>query len=280
VAARIEAQIPYVDAALDRIVLRYDQTTLNFGIETHRVAVLNGRAAAQPPSLEQQGFMLARQPSPVVRQRFEQLVRENSAPRELQAPVNIDYMAELVPLIEKLSGAREVIAQYDTITVRFSGRASRKSWMTTAAFAHMDFVPSEVDRILNETLNLTGRSIRPFRRQVMFQTWRVITEPPQDKPLALCDERTATAADEVPLEFHGPPGSRNELVRSRGCRFSPRHQWYYFPDMSPDDLLVFKGYDSARPESMNVVHTAFDDQTAMNPVPRGSIECRYLALYD
>lgn len=29
-------------------------------------------------------------------------------------------------------------------------------------------------------------------------------------------------------------------------RFNPGHRWYYFPDMTRDELLLFKLYDSRR----------------------------------
>ena len=50
--------------------------------------------------------------------------------------------------------------------------------------------------------------------------------------------------------------------------------------MTPDEVLVFKGFDSACPDAMNAMHTAFDDETVVRAVPRGSIECRFIALYD
>lgn len=43
---------------------------------------------------------------------------------------------------------------------------------------------------------------------------------------------------------------------------------------------MFKGFDSAYPDAMIAMHTTFDDTSVINPVPRGSIECRFIALYD
>ncbi len=30
-----------------------------------------------------------------------------------------------------------------------------------------------------------------------------------------------------------------------GARFSPDDRWWYYPDMTRDEMLVFKGFDSA-----------------------------------
>ncbi|HEX7710754.1 MAG TPA: CmcJ/NvfI family oxidoreductase [Sphingomonadaceae bacterium] len=275
----ILAHIPYVDTKSDRIELRYDRRDFDFAVERHRVAVGNMRALA--PRLDREGFTFVRWPSEVVKHRWQELVTENAVPREDIAPVNADYLAELLPLIEQVgAGAREVFAQYGTITVRFSSRASERSWMSTAAFAHLDFEKSAMDRLLADTLMLTGREVKPFSRQVLYQTWRVITDPPQDEPLALCDGRTVAADDVIPMDFFGPPGSRNEFIRSRACRFSPTHRWYYLPEQTTEEVLLFKGFDSNSPDAGNAMHTAFHNAALESPVPRGSIECRFIALYD
>lgn len=278
--AAIIATIPYVSTALDSVVIHYAEPNSDFAVQAHQVTMRNGRLAQPAPDLDREGFAIVHWPSEVVLTRRDELIRENSQPREEMARVNADYLAELVPLISELSGAREVFAQYDMITVRFSKRARERGWMGTAAFAHLDFERSEIDRLRTETIALTGRDVRPFRRQVLYQTWRVITQPPQDTPLTLCDGRTVSEADIIPMEFRGPKGSRNELVRSRACRFSPRHEWYYFPNMTPEEILVFKGFDSDVPDARNAMHTAFDDLSASDPVPRGSVECRFIALFD
>jgi|GEM_PF-771408 len=277
----VVGQIPYVSSDIDRVDIFYDRRDHSFAVEKHAMLVRDMRALSPPPSLDREGFTFAHWPSHVVRTRRDELVRENSAPREEMAPVNRDYLDELIPLVRGLAaGAREVFAQYDTITVRFSASAAEQSWMTTSAFAHLDFEKGDIDRLLRETLELTGRSIAPYSRQVLIQTWRGITPAPQDEPLVLCDGRKVGAGDIVPMDFHGPKGSRNEKVHARAGRFNADHDWYYLSDMTPDEILLFKGFDSASPDAGNAMHTAFRNVAAVNPVARGSIECRFIALYD
>lgn len=277
----ITGEIPYVQTDRDRVEIRFDRQDFDFAIERHALPVRDMRILQPPPSLDHEGFTFVHWPSEVVAHRRDELIRENASPREEMAPVNADYFAELLPLIEQLApGAREVFAQHDTITVRFSSDASHKSWMSTSAFAHLDFEKSAIDRLLADTLALTGREVAPFSRQIMFQTWRVLTPPPQDEPLALCDGRSVADADVMPMDFHGPPGTRNAFIRSRACRFNPRHRWYFLAEQSVEEVLVFKGFDSASPDAGNAMHTAFRNRSVAAPVPRGSIECRFIALYD
>jgi hypothetical protein len=279
--AQATAAIPYAQTHLDRIILSYKERSPDFSVQRHDVPMHNARIAADAPSLDRHGFMLIDAPSQMVRDRLDELIAENALPRETVGPVSLSYLDEMTPLMMALSGgAREVFAQYGTITIRFSSRAAHRSWMTTAQFAHLDFEHSQVEDLLADTLHITGRKVMPYRRHVMLQTWRVITPPPQDMPLALCDGRTVSIEDIIPMDYRGVEGSRNELVRSRGCRYAPRHKWYYYPSMTPAELLVFKGYDSTAPEGMNAMHTAFDDVSVTDAVPRGSIEARFIALYD
>lgn len=279
--AAITASIPYAQSDLERINLSYKDRSANFSVERHDVSVRNARMIENAPTLDRYGFALIDAPSRIVSEELEALMAENAQPSETVGPVSLSYLDEMTPLMTTLSnGAREVFAQYGTVTIRFSNRAAHRSWMTTAQFAHLDFEHSQVEDLLVDTLRITGRIVMPYRRHVMLQTWRVVTPPPQDMPLALCDERTVSIEDMIPMDYHGVEGSRNELVRSRGCRHAQRHQWYYYPSMTQAELLVFKGYDSSAPDAMTAMHTAFDDVSVEEAVPRGSIEARFIALYD
>ena len=47
------------------------------------------------------------------------------------------------------------------------------------------------------------------------------------------------------------------------------------------EIIVFKAFDSAAPDALNVAHTAFDDPGATaSAVPRSSIEARFVAFFD
>ena len=50
--------------------------------------------------------------------------------------------------------------------------------------------------------------------------------------------------------------------------------------MTVDEVLVFKGFDSACPDAMNAMHGAFGLPEATGANPRGSVEARFIALYE
>ena len=84
------------------------------------------------------------------------------------------------------------------------------------------------------------------------------------------------SSDAIP--FHavvGPKDVPGSEFDARMCKYRPDHRWYYFSNMTPDELLVFKGYDSEGPHAMNAMHTAFDNPAAgPHAIPRESIEAR------
>src|SRR5262249_62098263 len=110
-------------------------------------------------------------------------------------PVNKAYYDELLPLIHEISGAREVIPQATGLTVRFSRRSQRQSWAGAAGFIHLDVTNKSVERFLSFSLTAASRPIAPWSRMVMYQTWRTVTEPPQDNLLAVCGRQSVPPAD-------------------------------------------------------------------------------------
>jgi hypothetical protein len=151
--------------------------------------------------------------------------------------------------------------QASGLIVRTSLQAKKRTWAPPTGFVHLDFVPETAE---------------------MFRTWRVVSQPPQDNTLTICDASTVPSSDAVP--FHavvGPQGVPGSEFDARMCKYRPGHRWYYFSNMTPDEVLVFKGYDSEDPHAMNAMHTVFDNHAAgQQAVPRESVEARFFAFFE
>jgi hypothetical protein len=277
--ATVRAEVPYLRGDLDKVFVKASTRDPGDQLERRALEIRNGRAATQAPALEREGFQIAVWPSRVASERQAELIDETLKPHQGVTPLQRDYVDETIPLIQSLSGARDVISQ-DMAGVRFSPRSDRKHWLGPAGWAHVDFEAGEIEQMLRAAMERSGRTFGPYSRYVMYQGWRALSPPPQDYPLALCDGRTVEPGDLVPIDYLQDAGGREGVVRSWGCRYSPRHQWWYFPDMTLDEMIVFKGFDSRRPDSPCTLHVAFDDRAAVQPVPRTSYESRYFALFD
>jgi hypothetical protein len=109
----------------------------------------------------------------------------------------------------------------------------------------------------------------------------VLSPPPQDVPLALCDARTVSAADLVDADsIMDAPGKPTSSFVVVVVRHNADHRWSYFPNLSPQEALVFKSYDSDPGQPRQVPHSAFKDPSCPSSgVPRASVEARVVAFW-
>jgi hypothetical protein len=116
-------------------------------------------------------------------------------------------------------------------------------------------------------------------RYVLMNLWRPI-KPVQRTPLALCDASTVLHSDLNDSEVRGGLGDPDRAtLHGFNLAYSPRHRWFYAPHMQPDEVLVFKLFDSDRARVQLTGHTAFDDPTAAPDAPaRESIEIRTISF--
>ena len=64
-------------------------------------------------------------------------------------------------------------------------------------------------------------------------------------------------------------------------RYNPSQRWYYLPEMTPDELYLFKGYDSNVHYKPWAPHSAFDNRKKYpEALPRESVETRFYVYYE
>jgi len=119
------------------------------------------------------------------------------------------------------------------------------------------------------------------RRVAIIQVWRAAyanaADPIRSNPLAMADARSVAPDDLLVAERRYP----DRVGQTYRLRYSPRHRWFYFPEMRRDEAIVFKVYDSAKDGRARFTpHTSFDDPTTPpGAPPRQSIEARALAFF-
>ena len=144
-----------------------------------------------------------------------------------------------------------------------SGEGPNQLWTKEEMLA-MSFVDGSDALAQMKAVGLTAEGLAE-RRMVMLNTWRNISDEPVGRcPLAVADQRTIKSSDGC----DGVVG-RVGLARREG------QQFYYFPGLTREELLVFIGYDSDAKEHAPCVHSAFEDMNApADAPPRQSIELR------
>ncbi len=279
VATTVKASVNYFDPTLARGRFDLISPELNLmPLEAHEVAIHDMRAAREEISLDRQGFVLASHRSRVAHS--PEMADTNTVNQVGLPPINKAYYDELLPLIQDLSGARDLIPQATGLNVRFSARSKRQSWAGAAGFIHLDVTDQSIARFLDFSLAAAERPIAPWSRVVLYQTWRTVSDPPQDNLLALCDRQSVPRSDVVFYDaIIGDKDTALESIEARSCRYGSGHRWWYASDMGAEDILVFVGYDSADPQAVQPFHTGFDVPGHEDARPRASLEARFFAFY-
>jgi hypothetical protein len=241
----------------------------------HQMPIGNGRPVQDLFTLDRNGFELASHVSAV--QDFTD-----------KSEVDRVYPREVAEFVKARTGADKV-ATLGWVLRRSADPAENAS-QPQAALVHCDFsvtgaVPRAADAYATRFPDGPG-----YRRALLTSVWRVFTPPPQDWPLAVCDyaslrpdeglDNRLYFVDKIPDDLYAPmppdaPGTSGfEFVHS------PAHQWWYFPDMTRDEVLFFKFNDSDHDRAWRVPHSAFFDPNAQATQPRHSIEFRTIAYFE
>ena len=220
-------------------------------------------------TLEREGITIAAHPTAVLD------FRDQEAARTV-------YLQEVEQLIRDLTGAARVVVMGGA-GLRYAERSPDYGTGVNsypARFIHIDYTDTSAPDLAGRTP--AAAEARPGRRMAGYNIWRVVSQPPQDVPLAVCDARSVAAEDLVRgdafFDVGDPPWWNFEAYL---VRHNPAHRWYYYSDMRPDEALVFKSFDSDPGEAVRVPHTAFNDPSAPADAPaRVSVEARAFAFFD
>jgi hypothetical protein len=252
------------------------------------VTIRDGRSIRDHFTLDRHGFLCA------------------DAPTRVEDFYDFDgvdgvYPAEVAEHVKRLTGASSVAAI--NWMIRTSGDVAAKQRMRQGPYvhargvqppageAHIDTEPSRADRQAEEVY----RKLRPdgagYKRYIYGSFWRTFSPPPQDCPLALCDNRSVPDDDGVPNvlqvvdkipdgEAMFAPMDDESKPAAAIFHFNPNHRWWYFSNMQRDEALLFKFHDSDRSVAWRVPHTAFWDPSFPDANIRESIEARIYAFFE
>ena len=222
----------------------------------HQFRIHDARQLPESPTLEGMGFALAKAPldmdfhdSKAIATRFH------------------TYCSDLVKATTGCLAAR--VVQYEIRTGEPTGPGGAGTY---AVQAHADVSP-----LIENYLD-----VPPGRHFGLYNVWRSIDLENEIEmmPLALCDNATVDVADIVYADAWQATWPQATVF----CRpvHSNRQCWFYYPRMAPEEVLIFKQYDTreAAANLRSTFHTAFEDRaTRENAPPRQNIEARVLAVF-
>ncbi len=240
-----------------------DQSRDILNLDPRTVEFVDGRAAA--PALDREGFAL---------------VSHRSKVTDFSDPAFHDlHKREIEDLIAKLTGADTAIVNSPGV-LRFGEKSAESGKLNNsrpARFIHID--------INDETAAQFAKASAPegakIKRAAQYNVWRVLTPPPQDVPLAVCDARTLAPEDLIEADaIFDQEGQPDWSFTALLIKSSPRHRWVWFPEMTPDEALVFITHDSDPARPHHAPHSAFNNPLCPpDAPPRASIEMRAIAYW-
>jgi hypothetical protein len=230
------------------------------------VAIHNGREEINNLSLDTNGFVLTPHGT---------TVKDFYDPEEVKAV----YYPEVERLLKRVTGAERVLIFDHVVRNPVLAERGEKGAREPAKIVHNDYsfksaprrvrdhLPEEADRLLKH-------------RFAEINVWRAIHGPVESSPLALCDARSLEPRDIVPSDL--VYRDRERVGETYGFLYNPKHRWYYFPRLEPNEAILLKCYDSKDDgRARFTAHTSFDDPNSPpNATPRESIEVRALIFWE
>nr|WP_279631210.1 CmcJ/NvfI family oxidoreductase [Paraburkholderia dipogonis] len=203
--------------------------------------------------------------------------RRASALSDISDPAQIEsiYYREAEQLLKDATGARRVVVFDHTLRDGNAGRAA--GVREPVKYIHNDQTFVSGPRRVRDHLPADEAERLLQSRVAIVNLWRPIGETVRSSPLAMCDSRSIALNDLVPSDLVYP----DKVGETYALVFNPRHRWYYFPNLTREEFLLLKIYDSAGDGIARLTaHTAFDDPTSpADAPPRRSIELRTLLFY-
>lgn len=202
------------------------------------------------------------------------------------------HYPELVDFALRETGAD--VATIASHIKRNPTEALRHSDLAPITFVHSDFAPSYGDVVrtrhqelaampdLVTGLKHSGAAVPELdkaSRILILQFWRNLGPSKMDLPIAFCDPRSISTASLrfLPVQDYAGSGTFFEAVGIESQQ-TDQHDWRYFPNMTRDEMVVFRTFDTARQDQALpdwTPHSAFrDPEVALGEPSRSSIECR------
>ncbi|WP_395022282.1 CmcJ/NvfI family oxidoreductase [Dongia sp.] len=231
--------------------------------ENRKVFIQDGRPQADAFSIDREGFALVRHTTEVA-DLYDEVALKQA------------YYPETEALLKAETGASKLVI-FDH-TIRTSHNRPRGVGLPREAVlrVHNDYTlksgPQRVRDLVPEEAEARLR-----KRFAIVNVWRPIVGPLQQFPLALGDAESLAAKDVLATDLIYP----DRVGEIYSIAYNPSQRWFYFPEMSRDEAVLIKTYDSDPARARFSAHGAFADPNFPDPkVLRESIEIRALVFFD
>lgn len=210
--------------------------------------------------------------------------------------INTLYYPEVENILQKVTGADKIVIFDHTFRRHNTGLPETPLQREPVLRVHVDQTPSSAYERIGFHVE---EKYKNFKRFQIINVWRPIENVVYDYPLAMADFRSINVDEDlVATKLKYPSWLLDQ--ETFAVKYNPKHKWYYWSHMRPNEILLFKCYDSASLNLARVrrnntkleemflqdgiaglaLHTAFFNEfdAAIN-IKRQSIEVRAIVLH-
>lgn len=228
------------------------------------IQIADARGLEKPPSLDAEGF---------------ELVASSTKVTDFYDPKQITdiYYQECIALLKQQAGASDVHIFDHTLRVQDEAKRAAHGTRLPVPVAHNDYTEKSGPQRVRDLLEPEKAERFLSGRFAMVNVWRSFGESAQRFPLAFADGRTVPEKDFIAVDivYHDRTGEIYQNAHSAGQR------WYYFSNMTRDEAVLLKCFDTEDGRTPYTSHTGVENPYApADTPPRESIEVRTLLAFD
>ena len=191
----------------------HDRSKDRLRLVSRTVPIADARQSWPAPALDVEGFCLVK--SPPIATGWDPTAISTWDPASQASWADFrQAMQVYVPEIQRLildvtGGSRAIVTPVGVIRIgERSARAVKSAAHRPARFVHADYSDESA---VSWAESFLGRGHLRKPRYAIYNAWRVLTPPPQDAPLALCDARSVKPGNEVSADaIQDYPGMQSD----------------------------------------------------------------------
>ncbi|PMD20216.1 hypothetical protein NA56DRAFT_671594 [Hyaloscypha hepaticicola] len=231
--------------------------------------VINDMRRGELPTLEQNGFQIMDMESSMHYSDFED-----------EEQIKSLYLPEVeAALLKELNGRHVHVIDF-AVRRRDSqfpiSTGKEFETLQPAALAHVDFTVREGERLIEVMYGERAVEVLRGHWQII-NVWRPLRGPLNDWPLALCDAQSVDFRNDI---MAGDIVYENFVTENLQIMHNSDQKWFYLPDQTTSEVLIFKSADSEHSDAPASPHAAFyNPKVAPDELPRESIDCRAFVFY-
>lgn len=234
------------------------------------VNVQDGRHSSTPWSLDVHGFQCQSHSSQV----SDFYWNEDSPSAKEQEAL---YNSEVESILKTATGAHTVLVFDHTRRSSSSARRVSDHMREPSAVIHNDYTSWSAQKRLREVLAERSTTTTTNTRFAIINVWRPLTAVVKNWPLAVCDSTSLSIdRDLVSVPRVSKDGRKGEISMAY---YHLDHRWYYFPNMTPNEILLIKTFDSNDQVNQYTIHTSMELPGVDPSVVRESMESRAIVFF-